>query len=256
MARDDTKFRGTRFVTVVLVALLLVSAALLVQAILIQIDYKPQNWPHWITRHAVLDTDAAIALIVGLITVLGVIWQFKEGLRPILNNSRDESFDKESRTKVIDVEVENSGLGPAIISRSRYELLRRGEEKSELYDDIGDLRAALEKLGYAPDRYEVCGFSPRTSIRKEGTREVAHLPRDVVNRVAEINVILSFRSVFGGRYTEKIKCLPPATEAASPGWYFFPEVPGTVAWWDGTDWNRNSVRSPPADTTDVPRLVR
>jgi hypothetical protein len=241
---DDTRFRGTRFVTAVLVVLLVISAALLVQAILIKIDYKPQNWPGWITRRAFLDTDAAIALIVGLVTVLAVIWQFKQGLRPILNNSRRESGDNMNGQAIIDVEVENSGLGPAVISKSQYELLRRGQQKRELYSDIGALREALQRLGYGSNLYVVCGFAPGTSIRKEGTREVAHLPRDIVNGVEEINVVLTFRSVWGGKYTERIECLPSGVriESVPPGWYQFPEAPGKIAWWDGKNWDRTTVR--------------
>jgi hypothetical protein len=251
MASDDTRFRGTRLVTAVLLALLVVSAALLVQAILITINYKPQNWPGWITRHAFLDTDAAIALIVGLITVLSVIWQFKQGLRPILNNSRGESRDGLDGTVIIDVEVENSGLGPAVISKSQYELLPRGRQKPDRYSDIGRLRAALKDLGYRSDRYVVCGFARGTSIRKEGTREVAHLPRDIVNGVEEINVVLSFRSVWGGSYTERIECLPRGVriEPVPQGWYLFPESPGSIAWWNGMDWDRSTVRPVPAGTT-------
>jgi hypothetical protein len=251
VASDDTRFRGTGFVTAVLIVLLVVSAALLVQAILITINYKPHNWPGWITRHAFLDTDAAIALIVGLVTVLGVIWEFKQGLRPILNHSRGETPDSVNGKMIIDVEVENSGLGPAIISKAQYELHRRGEQNLQHYSDIGGLREALEKLGYGSNRYVVCGFAPGTSIRKEGTREVAHLPRDIVNGVEEINLVLTFRSVFGGKYTERIECLPRGVriESVPPGWYQFPDAPGSVAWWDGNNWDQTTVRPEAVGTT-------
>lgn len=203
MASDDTKFKGTKLATGMVVGLLVVASALLFQAVLIQIEYKPSNWPTWITRHPFLGTDPAIALIVGLVTVLGVTWQFKAGLRPILNNTRDED------ASTITVDVENAGLGPAIIKRATYKLLV-GSGPPTSFGNVQELRTALRAMDVDPERYIVWGFRTGTSIRKEGTRRVAQLPEDVKKKVKQISVVLEFRSVWGGKYSETIDCLPEA----------------------------------------------
>lgn len=201
MPSDDTKFKGTQLAAVAIGLLLVVAVVLLLQAVLIQIGYKPSNWPTWITRRPFLGTDAAIALIVGLVTVWGVTWQFKAGLRPILNNTRDAG-------EVITVQVENAGLGPAIISNATYKLVVKGEQQPTLFEKINPLRDALKAIDLNPETYIVWGFTPGTSIRKEGTRQVAELPKDIVEKVSQLSVILEFRSVLGGRYTETVDCIP------------------------------------------------
>ena len=122
---NDTRPPGARVTLVTLGALFLAAAALLVEAVVISAGVRLTFLPTRLESRPILEIGPAVALTMGLITLLAVRSQFKYSLQPVLAYARLTTaaeagyFGGPSPDRHV-VILSNSGLGPAIIERVSY----------------------------------------------------------------------------------------------------------------------------------------
>lgn len=208
---NDTRLPGSSLATTLLWGALVVSGFCLIQnlAVTDSVASLQHLLPGSLASKPILTTDAAAAMSIGLATVIGVRSQFRAGLQPILNYSRFKVVPGQNSptTNRYIVELENAGLGPAIVTHVGYTL--EVANSCEAHADVSSLRNRLAELGLNQDECDVTGIVEGYAIPKDSRIVMAELSRSCADHIVQLTIHMNFRSVFGGRYVQVICCLPP-----------------------------------------------
>jgi hypothetical protein len=203
----DTRRYGGQAGTVLLWLALIVALACVFQAVAIaeRVPDITRHFPENLKTVPLMSTDAAIALTVGLAALLGARSQFHAGIRPILNGSRDDEAGPPPKVRA---ELENAGLGPAVLGKVLYSYKLNGTIKE--FTEGRKMRECLARdLGVGLVDIEITGLYKGYTMPRGSTQIISRLPGDLGGAVTDPALDIRFRSVIGGRYRQHLDLLPP-----------------------------------------------
>jgi hypothetical protein len=176
------------------------------------------NWFHieaskfWSLK--ILDTDSAATLFVTLVGALLVRHQFAIGVLPRINyvsntNNKQNGLEIIQESETWQVQIRNTGLGPAIINRVEYFLeISNSKEILKRYE-FSSLIRKLTELNLNRDKdYTITNISSGFALTPKDELSVfdihtAHLPK-----FKRLTMIVYFQSQLGDNYCREISLLP------------------------------------------------
>lgn len=157
-------------------------------------------------------------VLLGFALLATVLWLLADRLiRPVLySTSEDEKVtelaDTDDDAGAWVTRIGNAGLGPAIVTRVRYELGIGGMEEPMVFDTCPKMLEHLDAmLGVKDDRdYTLDNLTPGAHIGAHADMSFAAVAMPTAHRLHLLTVTLTCRSVLTPfRVTKVIHCVPP-----------------------------------------------
>ncbi len=169
---------------------------------------------HWIFQAPLLETRAAVTMLMGFLALAIGRAQLALGLRPYLSyiNTNPTKEESQQNRKYCRVHVRNDGTGPAIIRHVSYILRTPGNEWRH-YHQHEDVVARLDaefhlKLGVD---YQLPRFSVGTALGKDKQLIVFELLDRLVGEFTELDAFdinFQYDGLLGDLYEKTIHCIP------------------------------------------------
>lgn len=168
----------------------------------------------------ILDTGVAATLAIGLITLRLARDQFVRGSRPYLAYSIDSprNVDKPllpaKASGLLVVSLVNFGAGTAVVTNFAFSLSERGGKGPEVGASPRSLEEILSSIGLKTGSdYSLRHADRGFSLGGAGSREaVLEMTERFTEKVARLDVTLSYVSLLGEHYRKEIYCIPRRLE--------------------------------------------
>ena len=164
----------------------------------------------------ILDTASAATLFVTLLGALLVRHQFVLSVLPRINYKsafagRPDLQNPDTSFKTWRVEIKNTGLGPAIISRAEYMIeLYKNETAYHAYT-FDDFTAMLLKAGLVCNcDCWVENITPGFSLSPKDTCFLFEIKTAHLEKFKRLTMLLYFQGQLGDKYVREISLMPAA----------------------------------------------
>lgn len=201
--------------TVALPAAVIVAATAVLTAVIIvlwnvAIDF--QGAEHPLGTYKFIDNEAAVALIVSATAGLVAIRQAYINFRPLLTyrcDGRIGSAFSKSDIEFWNVEIHNSGGGPAIVKNVTYRIIRLDGSTFET-DNSLDIVSELTETGMEEGiDFQNFRISKGENIKANGVFPLIIVNRrKIVKSHRALDVLLTYESLTGGAFYREVWCLP------------------------------------------------